>query len=59
MDKKKENDSLLTARFAPGENQYLNDKVDTDVSSFILNEDNQLDNEEADQAEGYQFLYWQ
>lgn len=60
MDKKKENDSLLVARFAPGENQYLKDKMDMDVSSFILSEENQLNTEEADdQEEGYQFLYWQ
>lgn len=59
MDNKKENQSLLTDRFAPGENQYLNDKMDTDVSSFILGEDNQTNNEKADQGEGYQFLYWQ
>ena len=59
MDEKKENESLLTARFAPGENQYLNDKLDTDVSSFILSEENQFNTEEADQEEGDQFLYWQ
>ncbi|BAU28775.1 hypothetical protein DFP93_13115 [Aneurinibacillus soli] len=59
MDKKKEHDSLPATRFAPGENQYRNDKLDTDVSSFILSEENQPNNEEADQEEGYQFLYWQ
>ncbi|GEN36762.1 hypothetical protein [Aneurinibacillus danicus] len=61
MDKKlkKDNDSLLTNRFTPGENQYLNDKSEVSPSDFILGENVKSVKEDHDDGEEYTFLYWQ
>jgi hypothetical protein len=58
MDRKKDENSLLTNRFAPGENPYLNDTTNVSPSSAIISE-SERENSEEEPGESYSFLYWQ
>jgi hypothetical protein len=59
MDKKREDISLTTNRFVPGENGYLNERMEVAPSSAILNEKEEIKNNQEKQANDYEFLYWQ
>jgi hypothetical protein len=58
MDKKREDISLTTNRFVPGENGYLNERMEVTPSSAILNENKESNNDQEEQADDYEFLYW-